>query len=162
MNKIELENKIEVMQHFLNGGEIEFALIGGTNWNKASMPIWDWSKFVYRIKEEEVKYPIYAKRNNVKQTLIVKFTAEKTGEVIEDTSGEYYIGYSATDWIPVYNDAVWEVLPDYEELTLYYEVINAEGTWYNLQGYLYTEEELKDFTNYIKTGRSFRLPRKGK
>jgi hypothetical protein len=162
MNNAELENKIEVMQHFLNGGEIEFALIGGTNWSKASMPIWDWSKFVYRIKEEEVKYPIYAKRKNVQGIFIVKFTAEKTGEVIEDTSGEYSIGCSATNWIPVYNDAVWEVLPDYEELTLYYEVIDTELGRYEVIGTLHTEEELKYFPEYVKTGRSFKLPRKGK
>ena len=158
--KENLQEKIKVMQHFADGGDIEIKAYGVEEWIVDSDPQWNWVTCEYRIKEEEVKYPIYAKRNNVKQTLIVKFTAEKTGEVIEDTSGEYYIGYSATNWIPVYNDAVWEVLPKYEELTLYYEVINAEGTWYNLQGYLYTEEELKSLPQLIKTGRSFRLPRK--
>lgn len=160
MNKAELENQIEVMQHFLNGGEVEYATKGYNRWSLATSPVWDWANYRYRIKQEDIKYPVYAKRKNVKCTLIIKFISEKTGEVMEDSSGEYYVGYKAEDWLPAYNDAVWEILPDYEELTLYYEVIDTELGRYEVIGTLYTEEKLKDSPEYVKTGRSFKLPRK--
>ena len=161
MNKAELENQIEVMQHFLNGGEVEYATKGCNRWSLATSPVWDWTNYKYRIKQEDIKYPVYAKLQNVKHILIVKFTSEKEGTVIEDDSNEYMIGSMQDGLFPVYNDAVWEILPDYEELTLYYEVIDTELGRYEVIGTLHTEEELKDFPMYKKTGRSFKLPRKG-
>ena len=162
MNKTELENQIEVMQHFLKGGEVEVATtIGYERWSLATNPLWNWAGYKYRIKQEDIKYPVYAKLKNVKHTLIVKFTSDREGVVVEDDSSEYYIGEESSAWIPAYNDAVWEILPDYEELTLYYEVIDTELGRYEVIGTLHTEEELKYFPEYVKTGRSFRLPRKG-
>lgn len=160
MNKAKLENQIEVMQHFLKGGEVEYNHKKEIYWYETKTPSWDWHTNNYRIKQHNIKYPVYAKLKKVSHTLIIKFTSEKDGVVIEDASNEYYVGHISRDWVPVYNDAVWEILPDYEELTLYYEVIDTELGWYKIIGTLYTEEELKAFPNYIKTGRSFKLPRR--
>lgn len=45
---------IEVMQHFDNGGEIEYAYYLSENiWKSANCPNWDWSTTNYRIKTEK-------------------------------------------------------------------------------------------------------------
>lgn len=44
---------IEVMQHFVNGGEIECAYYINENiWKPANCPNWDWSTTNYRIKTD--------------------------------------------------------------------------------------------------------------
>ena len=44
-----LEEKIAVMQHYTNGGEVEFRETG--KWIQTPVPVWNWSLFDYRIKE---------------------------------------------------------------------------------------------------------------
>ena len=44
---------IEVMQHFDNGGEIEYAYYLSENiWTSTNCPNWDWSNTNYRIKQK--------------------------------------------------------------------------------------------------------------
>lgn len=50
--------KIDVMNHYINGGEIEFisktcplGLDGWTTWAEDYEPLWDWVAFDYRIKK---------------------------------------------------------------------------------------------------------------
>lgn len=171
MNKDKLEYKIKVMTHFLEGGEIEYRVksyqSGVDDWKLATDPLWSWELFEYRVKEKEsVNFPVYAKLKNVNHTLIVKFESEVYGEVIEDDSGEYKIGDMDCYWVPIYNDTVWEILPDYIEkpkTETYYEVLilDKERRPY-LNDVLHTEEGLNKLEhNYIKTGRSFELPVKG-
>lgn len=50
----ETKSKIEVMQHFLDGGEIELTLkndphTGWKKWSISEAPVWDWAKYDYRI-----------------------------------------------------------------------------------------------------------------
>ena len=49
---MELKEQIEIMTHYLNGGEVEFkdSFIG---WRIATTPMWDWEICDYRIKEEK-------------------------------------------------------------------------------------------------------------
>lgn len=47
-----IQEQIEVMQHFANGGEVEHFHIGVDHkWHLTTSPKWDWRVFDYRIKE---------------------------------------------------------------------------------------------------------------
>jgi hypothetical protein len=47
------QDEINVMQHFVNGGEIEFSIRNDIDhWADCENPVWDWDMFNYRIKEE--------------------------------------------------------------------------------------------------------------
>lgn len=56
-----LEEKIKVMQHFANGGKVEFKEIDfPNNWRTTSMPAWNFALFEYRIKKEpRVVYVVF-------------------------------------------------------------------------------------------------------
>ena len=47
-----LREKIEVMEAFERGEEIESSGIGINNWRKSNNPTWDWFSFEYRIKQK--------------------------------------------------------------------------------------------------------------
>ena len=55
--KVELKEMIKVMQHYDNGGEVEFKYTNdySDKWDKDNEPCWDWSIFNYRIKEQKQK-----------------------------------------------------------------------------------------------------------
>ena len=55
---MELSKKIEVMQHFANGGEVECATKGQDNWRTLPNYFWNWQKIKYRIKEPKQKVTI--------------------------------------------------------------------------------------------------------
>ena len=57
---MELKEMIKVMQHFEDGGDIEYALKEDEyiNWSKCANPLWDWFEFMYRIKEPKQKVTI--------------------------------------------------------------------------------------------------------
>ena len=48
-----LKEQIEVMQHFLNGGDIEFQL-GFNAWTSDKDPSWNWVEIDYRIAPPEM------------------------------------------------------------------------------------------------------------
>ena len=56
---MELSEMIKVMQHYENGGEVEFKqkIEDGTKWRLAC-PNWNWDSFNYRIKEQKQKVAI--------------------------------------------------------------------------------------------------------
>ena len=49
-----IKEKIEVMQHFADGGEVECEDTGYGNWGRANSPCWNWKVYNYRIKEQKV------------------------------------------------------------------------------------------------------------
>lgn len=53
---MELKEKIKVMQHFEDGGEVLYRVKndGYDCWNKCVNPLWDWYEFEYKIKIEKV------------------------------------------------------------------------------------------------------------
>lgn len=61
---MELKEMIKVMQHYENGGEVEFSennfkTIHGESNSKNRMGLsWDWARFSYRIKEQKQKVTI--------------------------------------------------------------------------------------------------------
>lgn len=48
-----LQEQIEVMQHFANGGKIETKAFHNSDWIGVDFPKWDWSIQDYRIKEQK-------------------------------------------------------------------------------------------------------------
>lgn len=53
-----IEEKIAVMQAFVDGGQIEYYDITKKSWIETSDPSWNWSLTDYRVKEES-KQPEY-------------------------------------------------------------------------------------------------------
>ena len=51
----DLKEQIEIMTHYLNGGEIECVEKGNDNWEIATKPLWNWDTYTYRIKEQKQK-----------------------------------------------------------------------------------------------------------
>ena len=50
---------IKVMQHYENGGKVEYSeKKGGNHWTTVTSPSWDWAYFEYRIKEPKQKVTI--------------------------------------------------------------------------------------------------------
>ena len=63
---MELKEMIKVMQHYVDGREIEYSNRESNIWSRSSTPIWDWHTFKYRIKEPKQKVTIekWLCRNN--------------------------------------------------------------------------------------------------
>ena len=55
---MELKEIIKVMQHYENGGEVEWTVRGSSSWGIIDSPLWTWSDFEYRIKEPKQKVTI--------------------------------------------------------------------------------------------------------
>lgn len=54
MRRVSIEEMIAVMEHYKNGGEVEFSVYSESEemlWKTAENPIWDWYNFSYRIKD---------------------------------------------------------------------------------------------------------------
>ena len=49
---MELKEMIKIMEHFMNGGEVECVETGLNDWKIANDPSWNWYDYNYRIKEE--------------------------------------------------------------------------------------------------------------
>ena len=50
-----IKEMIEVMEHYENGGEVEFKINNLYNFEwRAATPRWNWDAFEYRIKKEKI------------------------------------------------------------------------------------------------------------
>ena len=54
----DLKEQIEIMTHYLNGGEVKCVEKGNDNWEIVTKPLWNWERFNYRIKPEKQKVTI--------------------------------------------------------------------------------------------------------
>ena len=57
---MKLKKMIKVMEHFKNGGEVEYLVKEDdySSWIKCVNPLWDWFDYNYRIKEPKQKVTI--------------------------------------------------------------------------------------------------------
>ena len=53
-----LKEMIEVMEHYENGGEVEYVGMGIDDWEVASHPTWNWYDYEYRIRHFKQKVTI--------------------------------------------------------------------------------------------------------
>ena len=51
MNREETAEAIKVMEHYRDGGEVEYQDLTDSEWYDRNPPIWDWIKYAYRIKK---------------------------------------------------------------------------------------------------------------
>ena len=54
----DLKEQIEIMTHYLNGGEVECSIKEENNWINFSSYCWNWETRDYRIKEPRQKVAI--------------------------------------------------------------------------------------------------------
>ena len=90
---MELKEMIKVMEHFKNGGEVEAKLKYKDEWVKVVKPIWDWSVYNYRIKEQKQKV-----------TIEKWLCRDKKGDydVIESSNIAKYTPYTKVKLIKIY------------------------------------------------------------
>ena len=94
----DLKEQIEIMTHYLNGGEIEYSkdefktVLGEANKEWAGDLSWDWVKLTYRIKKE-------------KRVVIEKWLCkDKQGEyaVIDSSNVDKYTPYKKVKLMEIY------------------------------------------------------------
>ena len=89
---METTDMIKVMEHYANGGEVEFKhkKDDDTNW-RLSCPSWDWVTYRYRIKQPKI--------------IIEKWLCrDKEGDyaVIESSNIDKFITYTKVKLIKIY------------------------------------------------------------
>ena len=92
----DLKEQIEIMTHYLNGGEIEYTGKddGYTSWRNCPNPTWDWFEFDYRIKEPEQKVTI--------EKWLMQNTIDKIYSIIESSDVDKYKHYEKVKLIESY------------------------------------------------------------
>ena len=55
---MELKEMIKIMQHYADGGRIEFKPRNTIGWRFVVYPVWNWELFDYRIAEQKQKVTI--------------------------------------------------------------------------------------------------------
>ena len=78
----DLKEQIEIMIHYLNGGEIECVEKGNDNWEIVTKPLWNFDDFEYRIKEPKQKITI--------EKWLMQSTVDKGYRIIETTDIDAY------------------------------------------------------------------------
>ena len=73
----DLKEQIEIMTHYLNGGEVECVEKGNDNWEIVTKPLWNFDDFEYRIKEQKQKVTIekWLCRNSKQEEFVIYETS---------------------------------------------------------------------------------------
>lgn len=78
-----IQEQIEVMQHFVNGGKIETKAFHNSDWIGVDFPKWDWSIQDYRIKEQ--------KKNITIEKWLLKTYSESRYDIAETSNITDYV-----------------------------------------------------------------------
>lgn len=154
------EEMIEIIQTFQEGRDIEIWSEVGNKWvflNREYISF-NFENNTYRVTKEVLsEFPLYAKSKYT--SCVIKFVNPYEGYVVNSRGSSYIEGGYETNFISCFDKGTWEILSDYEEVKLveYFEVVEVYDNNYFVSGTLYTEEELKKYPEYVKTGRSFML-----
>ena len=167
------KEKIEVMQAFIDGKEIEYKeKFENNEYEKTYCPTWDFANYQYRIKQSEPEYvyPIYKRVKSTPET-VVKFTSLDAGIYVSTHDKSIYKpGNPALNMAPHTNSS-WEDYNFIEEKeeretstiiskpttielfeVIYYCDILKE---FEFVKQLYLDEDLINKRHLYKTGRSF-------
>lgn len=163
--------KIEIMQHYLDGGEVE-CKFDEEDWCVVQ-PSWAWNDCFYR--KRIYNYPLYFEFTNVhdneSEKFIVEFTGLNEGTVVQKTYSVWEIGYFDDAWFPHTNKDYWKEVDKPKELLepesqIVYEVYrtNKKTGASKILNELLTDNMLKTLENdartkntYHKTGRQFEI-----
>ena len=91
-----LKEMIKVMQHYDNGGKVEYSekKDGNNHWTTVTSPSWDWAYFDYRIKEQKQKVTI--------EKWLMQDTIDKEYRIIETSLVDSLINFKKVKLIESY------------------------------------------------------------
>ena len=89
---------IKVMQHYENGGKVEYSEKkgGGNHWTTVTSPSWDWAYFEYRIKEPEQKQKVTIEK------WLMQSTIDEEYRIIETSLVDTIVGFKKVKVIKAY------------------------------------------------------------
>ena len=90
----DLKEQIEIMTHYLNGGEVECVEKGNDNWEIVTKPLWNFDDFEYRIKEPKQKVTI--------EKWLMQDTIDKEYRIIETSLVDALINFKKVKLIESY------------------------------------------------------------
>ena len=90
----DLKEQIEIMTHYLNGGEVECVEKGNDNWEIVTKPLWDWFDYKYRIKEQKQKVTI--------EKWLMQSTIDKEYRIIETSLVDKVVNFKKVKLIESY------------------------------------------------------------
>ena len=97
---MELSEMIKVMQHYDNGGEVEYSdnnftsVLGKAIKNYNELLCWNWDSFDYRIKEEKQKVTI--------ETWLMQSTIDKEYRIIETSLADKVVNFKKVKLLETY------------------------------------------------------------
>ena len=91
---MELKEMIKVMQHFVDGGEVECVEKGNDNWEIDYDPLWNWDDFKYRIKEPKQKVTI--------EKWLMQSTIDKEYRIFETSLVDTVVNFKKVKLIETY------------------------------------------------------------
>ena len=90
----DLKEQIEIMTHYLNGGEVECVEKGNDNWEIVTKPLWNFDDFEYRIKEPKPKVTI--------ERWLMQSTIDKEYRIIETSLVDKVVNFKKVKFIESY------------------------------------------------------------
>lgn len=108
--------KIDIMQHYIDGGEIESKYLASDEWFNCAGPSWNWSEGDYR--KRIYNYPLYFECILYSSKFIVEFTGLTEGTVVQTTYSSLQIGYFEEAWQPHTDKNIWREVQKPKELDI--------------------------------------------
>ena len=90
----DLKEQIEIMTHYLNGGEVECVEKGNDNWEIVTKPLWNWDDCEYRIKEP--------KRKVIIEKWLMQNTIDKEYRIFETSLVDKVVNFKKVKLIESY------------------------------------------------------------
>ena len=90
----DLKEQIEIMTHYLNGGEVECVEKGNDNWEIVTKPLWNFDDFEYRIKEPKPKVTI--------EKWLMQSTIDKEYRIIETSLVDKVVNFKKVKLLESY------------------------------------------------------------
>lgn len=157
----ETQEKIQIMQAFLNGKEIEYKRDGDDFWITTQNPLWDWEYYDYRVIEAQK--PKFKIGDEIVCRAQAEMPIHTTMTITAIADYEYilecnYIGQSSFKSSITFSDAKEHLLAD--EVLWYWEIIGkADNTdIYTMSGRRFkTEQEVREY--YVDESLKFKYKR---
>ena len=93
---MELKEMIEIMEHFGNGGEVEYREKDSDKEWKIPFPTWNWDDFEYRIKKPEQKQKVTIDK------WLMQDTIDKEYRIIETSLVDTLVNFKKVKLIESY------------------------------------------------------------
>ena len=90
----DLKEQIEIMTHYLNGGEVECVEKGNDNWEIVTKPLWNFDDFEYRIKEPKPKVTI--------EKWLMQSTIDKEYRIFETSLVDRVVNFKKVKLMEIY------------------------------------------------------------